>query len=132
MQKKLIAAAVAIVVVLGGFYWWHGQAVAPATMDGKEARNWTFKDAGANEVGNPQTEVSLNGTVVGTYQGTCSEIDGSGWNLLPGEDSGVICWFAGGGTEIGVFGGVVKQGDLDEGSAEIPGTRGNFRTLFSL
>ncbi len=136
MQTKVLAGLVAIIVVAGGFYIWNNKAQAPAGE--KRAMHWTFTDAGENTAGNPQTKVSLNDRVIGTYEGSCSEIDGSGWTLLAGEVSGVICWFAGGGKEVGVFalesgdGYEVMEGDLDEGSAEVAGTRGNFKILFTI
>jgi len=99
---------------------------------------WKFKDASSES--QPRTEVTLvsNGRakVIGTYDGSCSAIDDNTWKLLPNEKSGVICWFAGQGVELGVFdeGGsmVLKQGVLDEGSEEVAGTRGSFKILFSL
>jgi hypothetical protein len=102
---------------------------------------WTFKDKGTKGDANaPQTEVTLaySGGVrtIGTFEGTCAAIDRSEWQLLPGEKSGVICWFAGGGEEIGVFEGkdslVVKVGTVEEGDAETPGGRSNFKTILSL
>lgn len=107
------------------------------------AFSWSFKDAGTDEAsGVPHTEVTLvmNGTEypAGTYEGSCSEIAGasSSWELVAGEQTGVICWWAGGGTELGVFEEngrlVIKKGFLDEGGAETPGLRGNFELLFEL
>ena len=58
------------------------------------------------------------------------------WSLYESEKTGVICWWAGGGSDIGIFeeGGklVLKVGSLDEGSAEIPGFRGNFQTIATI
>jgi len=104
---------------------------------------WSFKDAGTDEAtGTPHTEVTLtmNGKAypAGTYEGSCSEIasEHSSWELVAGEQSGVICWWAGGGTELGVFEEngqlVIKKGMLDEGGAETPGLRGNFELLLKL
>ncbi|MES2134906.1 MAG: hypothetical protein V4449_01530 [Patescibacteria group bacterium] len=102
---------------------------------------WSFKDKGEDTVtGVPHTEVTLtmNNTKyeAGTYEGNCSEIVGSSWQLMAGEQSGVICWWAGGGTELGVFEEngqlVIKKGLLDEGGAETPGLRGNFETFLKL
>lgn len=111
------------------------EAVDPMTF------TWTLEDKGEDpETLSPLTRVTLSvgGTVhdVGTYAGSCSEIEESAWELLPGERSGVICWWAGGGQEIGVFEEegklVVKVGVLEEGTAETSGTRGNFETLLEL
>jgi hypothetical protein len=102
---------------------------------------WTFKDKGEEAgTGAPLTEVSLTygniTKVVGTYQGSCAVIDGATWKLLVGEKSGVICWFAGGGSEIGIFDEngktVLKVGGVEEGDAETPGSRAQFRTVMSL
>lgn len=102
---------------------------------------WLISDRDAfAESGAPLTSVTLraNGVQrnIGTYEGTCFVIEGSAWQLLPGEKSGVICWWAGGGTEIGVFEEngklVVKTGDVDEGTAEGGGVRGNFTALLAL
>lgn len=72
----------------------------------------------------------------GTFDGSCAEIDGTSWPPYEGEKSGVICWWAGGGSDIGVFeeGGklVLKVGSLDEGSAEVPAFRGDFRTIATI
>ncbi len=103
--------------------------------------SWTFKNKGEKkDTGAPLTEVSLTAggstRVIGTYEGSCSVIDNKSWKLLPGEKTGVICWFAGGGSEIGVFeesgSVVVKVGSVDEGDAETAGTRGSFKTVISL
>lgn len=103
--------------------------------------SWAFADKGTDtKTGAPQTEVTLamNGKSfpLGTYQGSCAEINGSSWKPVAGESAGVICWFAGGGIELGVFEDngklVVKKGMLDEGDAETAGTRGNFGILLPL
>ncbi len=102
---------------------------------------WTFKDMGTvGDANVPDTEVTLkySGGVktIGVFQGTCAAIDKSEWQLLPGEKSGVICWFAGAGEEIGVFEGknslVIKVGTVEEGDAETPGGRSNFKTILNL
>ncbi len=77
----------------------------------------------------------------GVYSGSCAEIgaeggvDGTG--LLEGEVSGVQCWFAGGGDEVGIFeeGGtlVIKHGALGEPQGDGSGAfRGNFTAILSL
>lgn len=135
--RTLIGVVAAVAVVAGGFYFFGGQAMSPTlSPQNPQSFDWTFRELPEQE-GIPQTEVSLNGRVVGTYQGSCAEIEGSGWTLVAGEQSGVICWFAGGGKEIGVFavesgGFEVMEGDLDEGSAEVAGMRGNFRILYTI
>lgn len=113
---------------------------ANAVHGGENRFEWTFEQKGEDATGVPSTAVTLwRGDAIyaaGTYAGTCSVIEESAWKLYEGELSGVICWFAGGGNEIGVFqendSYVVKVGELDEGSAEEPGFRGHFQTLFAL
>ncbi len=116
-------------------------AAGPQGKVSGEQFTWSFQNAGTEEeTGAPMTVVTLRADgapyEVGTYQGSCAVIEGSGWELQENELSGAICWFAGGGTEIGVFreGGkiIVKTGQLDEGSAEEPGFRGNFKALIEL
>lgn len=105
------------------------------SASGKIGVVWKFEDAGEKD-NIPYTQVSLNGKVIGTYQGTCAEIgaeggvDGKG--LLAGELSGVQCWFAGGGDEIGLFakedgGTEVMVGSLSEPIEGAPGSRGDFK-----
>ncbi len=99
--------------------------------------SWKFEDAGEKD-GTPQTAVTLirgaESKEVGTYAGSCAEIAAE--NLQPGQISGVLCWFAGGGDEIGVFeeGGeyVVKVGQQEESTTESNGFRGNFTTVLEL
>lgn len=105
----------------------------------EDSIRWAFDPAGT-EGDMPLTAVSViaEGRTydAGTYAGNCFEIAGSGWELLPGERSGAICWWAGGGTELGVFfeNGelVVKRGVLEEGSGEIEAVRGDFSTVLVL
>ena len=101
--------------------------------------SWKFKDAKVkNNI--PQTNVELvigdKKYPLGTYEGSCSDIASSSWKLLDGEKSGAICWYAGGGTEIGIFEATstldVKKGIIEEGDGETGGTRGNFEALLSL
>jgi hypothetical protein len=103
--------------------------------------SYTWGFVGTEASGTPMTAVSLQVLggkkyFAGDYEGSCSPIASSSWPLLPGEKSGVICWFAGGGTELGIFQEnnhmVVKRGTLDEGDAETAGRRGGFRLLFDL
>jgi hypothetical protein len=100
---------------------------------------WTFNKDESGDV--PMTSVSLQVSsgkkyLAGNYEGSCSEISNSSWPLLSGEKSGVICWWAGAGTELGIFEEnnqlVVKKGILEEGDAETAGVRGNFQPLFKL
>ncbi len=109
-------------------------------LDAKSSISWKFDTAEVDGI--PQTKViaRVNGTehAVGTFAGSCAEIGVSGGvdgkGLLPGELAASQCWYAGGGSEIGVFahedGGYdVMVGELSEGSEEGPFFRGNFRVV---
>jgi hypothetical protein len=153
-KKNLIAAGVAVVLLAGiaGYFGYNTglnlgtaqvekKADAPAAAPGQ--LSWSFEEiAPQDEASAPQTKVTLtaegNGQKyeVGTYNGSCSVIEGSSWQLLEGEKTGVICWWAGGGNEIAVFEEdgklVVKTGDIEEGNEETEGFRGNFKLLLPL
>ncbi len=103
--------------------------------------SWEFTSRGEDaKTSAPQTAVTLHVGAkaydLGTYTGNCFDMKGSSWKLSENEVAGAVCWWAGGGHEIGVFKEngklVVKVGELDEGSEEIPGFRGNFKTKISL
>ena len=101
--------------------------------------DWNFVDSTkvGDDFSGPSTEVSIvinrNEYYIAGVAGSCFVIEDSDWELYPGETTGVICWWAGGGTEIGIFeeGGelIVKTGVIDEGTAETEGFRGGFRIL---
>lgn len=118
-----------------------GTTVTPENLAEVERQGygWAFVPDGEEaETGAPMTKVALTVNNVrrelGRFQGTCSRREDA--DLLPDEKSAVLCWFAGGGTELGVFEEdgklVVKQGVVDEGSAEEDGFRGDFRTVLAL
>lgn len=142
------------ILIIGISLWW-GFVVVPQSRDSNiEAKNvfatttdstaqwqWQFDSMG-EDAGIPKTNVTLNngGTsyVIGTMDGSCFDITQSEWSLLTdeGEFAGAICWWAGGGKEIGVFsdGGraLIRVGEIEEGTAEGGGSRGNFQTLFAI
>lgn len=104
----------------------------------KDQFAWSFIDRGVDaERSMPQTLVKLAiagvDVEVGTFDGNCFVVEESQWTLLSDELTGAICYFAGGGTEIGVFKEgdtlVLKKGVVEEGDAENPGFRGNFEVL---
>ena len=140
-----ITWAVITIVVLGavGYYWYQNNtSQLPTAMDTMPTSySWFFEGDGVNEDNQaPITAVTLTAGErsidAGRYEGSCFVIETSDWQLQAGEKSGVICWFAGGGSEIGVFEEngkiIVKVGDIDEGDAETPGFRGNFKTILEL
>lgn len=111
---------------------------------------WLLEKAGEDsETGAPLTRVKVDfkgeikkGYDAGVYAGNCFEIAKSEWELLENEISGVICWWAGGGDEIGIFKEddklVGKHGTLGAGSPAtedepaIPNFRGGFEKLFEI
>lgn len=136
---KTLSIVVLLAVLIGGGYWWYQNARVepPPTME----FSWELEDLGENpESFAPETKVALRGGesvyVIGTYTGTCLPVDETSWTQDENEVAALICWWAGGGKEIGVFVEkgkyVVKEGDLDEGSAETPAFRGNFKTLLEI
>ena len=138
-MKTVVWLLVAIVVIGAGVYLWGvPKAEAPTSGDYGWQLTELPKDPAAPD--KPRTGVALNvgGKVseMGRFDGNCFVIEESAWQLEENEKSGVICWWGGGGSEVGVFteGGrdVVKVGQLDEGNAEIPGFRGNFQTILEL
>lgn len=106
--------------------------------DGEEASyEWVFTDLRTDEFGMPRTIVGLlaNGRAheIGEFEGSCAEQD---TDFLPDQKVKVVCWWAGGGHEIGIFEedgrDVVKIGEVGEGDAETEGFRGNFVTKVTL
>lgn len=145
LAMKKITVGVLILIIVGTIGY-----VATLPKGGEEPEpdenilerySWTFTEIGEDEITKaPRTQVTLTiGTTsypAGTYSGSCTGIEGSSWQLRENEKSGVICWFGGGGNEIGIFEEndrlVVKLGDLDEGDSETQPFRGNYRTLFEI
>ena len=152
-MNRNVAIGILIVLVLAaaaGYWVYRDKSNEPVVIkqergsDNKQEPaelKWTFTSAGEDAAsGAPLTKVILQAGdkthELGTYQGSCSEISKSSWQLLQSEQEGAICWWAGGGTELGVFqeGGnlVLKKGTIEEGTAEGGGFRGDFKTLLEL
>jgi hypothetical protein len=140
-MKKILIAGTVVLFLGAGVYVALTQKKTDDSASRHMTPSWQITENGTDDSsGAPKSKVALtiNGSThqLGTYVGTCSEISASAWTLLEYETSGVICWWAGGGQEIGLFedskGLTVRVGDLDEGSDETPGVRGNFRTLVEL
>lgn len=116
-------------------------AAQTETKDSKSIDfDWTIEELGENEDFIPIASIKLNITGaanqrydLGNFSGNCFEIHGSNWERLKNEISGVICWWAGGGEEIGVFeenGRLeIKKGVLEEGGPDAENLRGNFKTI---
>lgn len=142
-MKSLVAFAIfaSAVIILGyGLQRYQTDAVLePVPVEA--GYTWEFLQEGEDEsLSAPLTRVTLvsggERYDAGLYLGTCAPVENLPSGLLAGEKTGVLCWFAGGGSEIGLFEEagrtVVKVGSVDEGSAEISGFRGDFRTLFDV
>jgi len=103
---------------------------------------WSTTDLGEDETGQPNTKISLfvqdshkRELPVGTYKLSCKADMG-----VPKEPNEATvpfkCFFAGGGEELHVIHNsdgsyAVTQNDLDEGSAEVPGSVGASKTLLT-
>ena len=152
MIKYLFAILVVAALLGAGYYNGVGQGGATVLahdMDVMETADdtheqavkssWTFAEAGEKD-GVPQTRVSydVHGTItaVGTFEGHCADMKDSAWTMRDGAADGAVCWFAGGGTEIGVFHEgdkhVIKTAILDEGTAATAGIRGEMTTLLAI
>jgi len=139
MQTKVAIAIIVLALgVAGGWIWYERTHQRVDVSPVVNEFTWSFIDLGVEaSTSMPKTQVSLRVAGVevplGTFDGKCFAVAGSQWPLLQDELSGAICYWAGGGKEIGVFQQgsnlVLKQGDVDEGDAEHPGTRGNFVPL---
>ena len=104
-----------------------------------EKLTWQFSTAGT--AAEPKTNVSLIRASgfpydLGSYAGNCVVTEESAWKLEKGEKTGAICWFAGGGDEIGVFEEkgklMVRSRTLDEGTAENPGVKGEWKEVLEI
>ena len=122
--------------------------IATSTTESTQPKvfSWSLKDEGIDATTTAQrTSVALVADGIsydaGTYNGSCQTItanggvDGTG--LTTGEITGIQCWFAGGGDEIGVFNEngalVLKHGELGEPQGDGTGAfRGNFTTLLTI
>lgn len=156
MNTRVIIAVLVILAIGGGYYYYTRQpkAVSMTSQNattsaptGKIVPKWGFTNVPQSQESNPpQTKVTLTlgdkTYDAGTYAGSCSEIGESGGvdgkGLLAGELSGIQCWYAGGGDEVGLFAEedgsmTIMHGDLDEPNGEgSQGLRGNFKALMTL
>lgn len=143
-EKGLALILVAIVLAASGFMLMNhrddhvGQAHIEGDSHHERTFAWRFQTEESGDGLPPRTTVALiTGDEVhnlGGYPGSCSEIAAE--NLLENEVSGVLCWWAGGGDEIGVFKTgetyAVRHGIQEESTAEGDGLRGNFKTIVEL
>lgn len=145
MTKIWIGIVVLLLVIVAAVWLIKTPAPAQESMEStnsspeKVVFTWNITERGEKD-GIPQSGVTLTSGGktydAGVFSGSCAEIDGTSWTLVEGEKTGVICWWAGGGNEIGIFEEngtfVLKVGSLDEGSAEVPGFRGDFQTIATI
>lgn len=146
---------VVLLIVGVGYFLVHDKAEAPtpeeesateqnaSAVQAEHAFEFSFRIVGGNrQTGADKSEVTLTHEglvkVVGTYEGHCAVIGGanSPWPLAANEVTGTICSWAHAGDEVGIFfengAYVVKHGTFKEGTADEPGTRGGYETLFTI
>jgi len=142
----LFLIGICVLVGLGSFLWYSNSSPEENVTTAEDTTtapqsllfDWTIQDLGESELGIPKTELTLNVTgdieknfLVGTYDLTCAQ-----QTIAGNEISAIACWFAGGGVDIGVFKEngkyVVKQRDVDEGTAEDGGSTGEFKTILEV
>ena len=140
MSGKTVVWSVVVFLVIGAlvvYLWGVPKAEAPTTND----YGWQLVQFPESaETGIPRATVNLRiGETkheIGEFDGVCFVIEELQWELLENEKTGVICWWAGSGKEIGIFTedgrDVVKVGELDEGLSDDIGFRGNFETILEL
>jgi hypothetical protein len=133
MYKQVtIILLVVIASIYLCFNYQQKQNPAPITI------TWSFETKEAEDMNPPQTKVTVtvdgNEHDAGTHDGTCASVQPT--ELESGELSGALCWWAGGGTEIGVFKEngkiILKKRSVDEGTAEEAGAKSNFELLLTL
>lgn len=141
MKNKTTTWVLIIILVLIGVWWFTRtpEYVTPppivSTPVSADEVKWTFDEKGENAAGLPQTQVTvkIHGETydAGTYSGICRERNTS--ELLENQISGVLCYAAGFGDEVGVFKDArdytLQVGEVQEPSADGPEFRGNFRMI---
>lgn len=143
----LFLIGIIVIVVLGVWMWSpntpedeDAPVVTDSTASSAQALffEWTIKDLSEIDVAVPKTELTLNVTgdmeknfLVGSYDLMCAQ-----QTIAGNEISAIACWFAGGGVDIAVFKEngvyVVKERDVDEGTAEGGGSVGSFKTILEI
>jgi len=118
-----------------------GDAINPYVAKNPISREdivWSFVEKEESDGLNPpRSEVSLQikdkKYSAGIYDGSCAT---QNTEMIINQISRTICWWAGGGTEIGVFvedkKTVLKRRPVDEGSAEYPSFVAPFEVLLEL
>lgn len=117
-----------VVLAVGGWYLYQSSRNSAAEVEQVVNEQFAWRLTTEDTPQGKQTTVVLRiadvDVPVGIVAGTCSEIDGTQWQLLENELSGVICQSADAGVEIGVF---QNGNDLIMKKGEVHGTeRTNF------
>ena len=149
MQKKNkiivvvigILALVFSVLITTGVINIGGDTINPYVVENpitKDDVAWNFRESVESDGLNPpETEVELQikdkKYPAGAYEGSCST---QNVDLLLNQISGAMCWWAGGGVELGVFvedkKTVLKRRPVDEGSAEYPSFVSSFEKFLEI
>ncbi len=136
MTKKTtgtLIIALCMIVAMVAYFWLLKKALPNTPRD----IQWSYDTKYADET-NPTTHITvqIDGKKhdAGTYSGSCFAREELEKNR--GEISGVRCWWAGSGDDVGVFRESekvsIKHRELDEGSEEDGPFIGDFKILFSL
>jgi hypothetical protein len=138
MNKKTTSILTLALGILG--VWWlmfdvRTDTSSTPTPVVSDQVKWSFDEVKENASGLPQIKVTVkvHGEKydAGTYSGLC--IERGKEELLEGQISGVLCYTAGFGDEVGIFKDgrdyTLQVGEVQEPSAEGPEFRGNFRVV---
>jgi hypothetical protein len=148
-KNKIISLFISLCIIASVVFFLYRQNrtaiihIEPTTTEIKNTSatplfQWKLQSLDSDNVDIPQSHVVLqfkNQTHdMGIFQGNCFQISESEWKYVENEIDGVICWWAGGGVEIGVFktqdGFAVKKAFIGEGESDL--VRANFQTVFLL
>ncbi len=149
IKARNFFSAIVIVLIFAGIFIYsqipHNQEATAQTPIAQSVTQtpkiaWSFEKKGNDASTDAQitkVTVDINGKKydAGTYNASCGELAAA--NLSKNEISGVLCWWAGFGDEVGVFKEnknlEIKHREIQEGSAEVPtGTMTEFKTILSI
>ncbi|OGG57584.1 hypothetical protein A2853_02725 [Candidatus Kaiserbacteria bacterium RIFCSPHIGHO2_01_FULL_55_17] len=138
MLRTAFGLVIVILVIAAGVYFLGTPRAEAPTTDEYGWQLVQFPENAESDI--PRATVNLRAGetkhALGEFDGVCFVIEELQWELLENEKTGVICWWAGSGKEIGIFTedgrDVVKVGELDEGLSDDIGFRGNFETILEL
>lgn len=94
--------------------------------------SWIFEYQESDASTKVSVKIQENIYTAGTYQGSCSVRT----DLNANELGGSLCWYAGFGDELGIYKEndrlIIKHREIEEGSDEIDGFKGEFESLLTL